>query len=860
MKITDLLKKVLPHLVAILVMLIVSSLYFYPAIEGKSLQGHDVSMNYGKWRDINDFNDFEGQRPLWNNAIFSGMPEFLATHYEGSSIIGKIFMFPYKLGLPMEVFSLFWYMLGFYIMMLAFGVGPWVALAAAVGFGLTTYNIIIIGAGHFKKVHTLALIPPTFGGIMLVMRKKYIIGFIVTTLFLSMQIVMGHVQMTYYFLLGLIIIFSFEGIFAITNKTFPTFAKGIGLLIIAAALATGPNYAKLANMYAYNEHTIRGGGELAPPDGGQASTGLDKGYINAWSSGVDESLMILIPNVKGGKSGAVSENRDLMRKVPAEERNTIGGLNEYWGDQPFSGGPNYIGSVFIFLFFLGLFIVKDRIKYGLFVATLLLILLSMGGNFPALTNLFIDYVPLYNNFRAPVSILAVVAILIPLFAALTLSGIISQPALLEQKHKLPGLKKSYPLFNIAAFLYFIFLLLIIAIPASFNSFFSAAERGQIEPLLGQADSARIIQIMDVIETFRASVFRADVWRALIFGVFSFGMIFLFARKKIKAPVLIAVIALLILVDLWSAGRRYVSLKEFQRKTATKEAHRLTDTDRQIYQMEMAAGPGITTKLEDVRKTHPAANAEEEDRLLTYAVNTATHYRVFNVTQSPFNENSTSNAHRSVGGYHAAKLRRYQDMIEQHIGKSNMPVLNMLNTKYFITKEGLQVNPAALGAAWFVDEVRWADNAADEIGALNDMDTRKVVVMNRDQEEKLAAFDTAGAQDAIIFTGSSVDQLNYQFKASGSRLVVFSEVYYPDWKLYVDDKEVEVMRANYILRAAVVPGGEHKLRLVFEPELYQKSNMFSRYALYLAILVIAGLSAFGIYSCYKPSGKDKPANA
>ncbi|HRY99896.1 MAG TPA: hypothetical protein P5550_12640, partial [Bacteroidales bacterium] len=614
---------------------------------------------------------------------------------------------------------------------------------------------IIIGAGHFKKVHTLALIPPTLGGILLLLRGRYIGGFVLTTLFLSLQIVMAHVQMTYYYGIGLILILGVEAIYAFREHTWPRLLKAGGLMVLAALLATAPNYAKLINLYDYNEHTIRGGGSVTAQEEGVTTQGLDKGYINAWSSGVDEALMILIPDVKGGKSGAVSQNRELMRKAPAEYRNTLGGMNEYWGDQPFSGGPNYIGAVFAFLFVLGLFIVRDRIRYGLLAAVALLTLLSMGGHFPALTNLFIDHVPLYNKFRAPVSILAIVAIYLPLLAALALHELSTRKDLLEAKRKLPGLGKPYPVLYLAAFGYLAFLLLILVLPSAFNSFFSKAEMEQIGPMLSNPESAgQMAQIVDAIERFRISVFRGDIVRTLLFTLLSLVFIWLVVKRKIKAPVFVAAMALLIVVDLWPVGRRYVPLKDFTRKTATKEAHQLTANDRQIYQMEMAFTPGIGERMKELETTFPAANAEESDRLLTYAVNTRSHYRVFNVTQSPFNENTTSNAHRSIGGYHAAKLRRYQDMIEQHIGKSSMPVINMLNTKYFITKEGLQVNPGALGAAWFVDSIKYVEGPTEEIGALNGLDPTRTAVASRDIQEKVGAFDTTAPGDTVAYLGSA----------------------------------------------------------------------------------------------------------
>lgn len=834
-------KKSLPHLISLLAFITVSSVYFYPAWEGKSLQGEDVVGSYGSAREKKDALYFENETVLWNGSIFSGMPDLVFSSFKGASELMNIYNIPRRLGMPHEIASILWYMLGFYILLLTLGVRPLISAGGAIAFSLSTYYIIIILAGHYMKVDTLALIPPTLAGILLCFRKKYLWGFILTSFFLAAQINMAHIQMMYYFLLSLIILGVIQFYFHLKEKKLKDFFIATAVLIGAALMGIAPNSAKLITYYKYNDFSIRGNSELTigQPENATVSKGLDKDYINAWSSGVDEAMMVIVPNVKGGATGAVKSDRSLLNKVPREYRETIGNMNQYWGNQPFSGGPNYLGIIFVFLFVLGAFLLPGRLKLAALIPVILFFFLSMGGSFSAFTDLFIDYVPMYNKFRTPVSILAVAAIWLGLLAILTLYKIYKEPELLNKKTRIPGLKQAYPTYLMVASLFTGFLLINILLPNLFNSYMSDAEISQFNSFRNQPNAGgQIDAIIGALTDFRIGVFRADLWRSLIFVVFITIALYFYKTGKLKANLLVVAVILLAVVDFWGVSRRYVPVSQFKKTgIAVKQAHQLTDTDRQIYQMEMANNPEIAQKIDDLKANFKPKNKEEEDRILTYAVNKYNHYRVFNLAGNPFQENVTSNAHNSIGGYHAVKLRRYQDMIEQHIGKMHRPVLNMLDTKYFITPNGLQVNPDAMGAAWFVDSVKWASNANDEILALNDIDVTHTAVI-RDKDKALVTDFSANTEGGNIkLTNYTPDTLVYHTSSPTNRLAVFSEVYFPDWSVFVDGKESNLFATNYILRGMMIPAGEHTIEFVFHPDYYYTWNNIAQITFYLLLVIL-----------------------
>ena len=847
--------KALPHFIAVVVMFFVSSIYFYPAWNGKSLQGEDVIASYGQDREDRDFKLYENRENIiWNGAMFSGMPDYINAHYKGADNFKQIFYSLSRHGIPREVTAVFWYMLGFYILMIAMGVTPRIAVGGAIAYALTSYYIIIILAGHYMKIYTLALIPPTLAGIILCFNRKYIWGFILTAFFMSMMITMAHIQMIYYFLLALIIIGAVELIYQIKEKTFVQFTKTMAVVVVAALLAVASNYSRLINYYKYNELSIRGRSELTQDSlNSQATAGLDKDYINSWSSGVDESMMIIVPNVKGGMTSVISQNRSLLNKTPNQYRNVLGSINQYWGNQPFSGGPNYLGVVFVLLFLIGSFTFKQRLKYQLLIPVILFFFLAMGGSLSAFTDLFIYYVPMYNKFRAPVSILAVASILLCFMAVYTLYNIIKSDEILEKKTTLGVFKRNKPVYLLVSCGMLIFLIINILFPNLFNTYISNSEQRQFDSLMRDPDVAnQVNDIIGALTYLRISVFRADLWRAVLLVALVTVALYIYSKKKIGQTVLSLIIITLAIVDFWGVSRRYVPLNSFSKESFVQDAYQTTDADLQIYQMQLASVPGLNEKLvEAVHKFNPSTDAERQ-QLETYIINKHSHYRVLNTTKSPFQENITSNFHRSIGGYHAVKLSRYQDLIDQYIGHRN--VLNMLNAKYIIMQNEVQLNGEALGAAWFADSVKWVNSADEEIATLNMVDIKTTAIIRSEAKNAFPPFSSNSVDSvaSIVLTNYDPDSISYVISTPEDKLVVFSEIYYPDWKVFIDGNESELYSANYVLRALVVPKGEHKIEFVFHPELFYTSQKVSQFSFIALLTALAAAIGWSIYSRKKDS--------
>ena len=851
MELKPLLKKTTPHIIAILVMFIVASIYFQPAWEGKTLQRDDTVKSMGAARDKTQHIKYEKKSVLWLSTLFSGMPNFMGASYKSSDRLKRIYTFPAKLGIPAEVYLLMWYMIGFYILLLAFRVNPWLALVGAIAFGLTSYNLIIINAGHFKKVRTLAFVAPTLAGFLLTYRKKYLLGFVFIAFFLAQQIAHDHIQMSYYLLLGFICIGFVELFYHIKEKKILAFSKATAVIIVAAIVAIGPNYSKLSNLYRYNKQTIRGKSELTVgKEGVKTKSGLDRDYINSWSSGRSETMMLFAPKVKGGGSAYVKQDRNLLKKVDRQFRDSVGSMNQYWGNQPGSGGPNSASAVIIFLFILGLFLIKGPLKYGILISVILFIFLSWGRHFAVFTDLFIDYVPLYNKFRTPVSILAVAVIFISFFAFYTLSQIIKKPELLTRDSKIKIGKKNLPLYLAAGFSFIAFILLNIIFPTLFNSYLSDREIMMFDNYRAQGNSSQIDSIVNALVDLRINVFRTDFFRVLLLSLAALLSIMLFKSKKIKTNILIAIIAVLTIADVWMIGQSYVNSDDFTKQNLIEEEYKLSEIDKQIFSIEIKEHLGLDQKIETAyQKFQPKNNVEKED-IQKYVIQKNTFYRVYNLTTSSFNENKTSGSHRSIGGYSAAKLRRYQDLIEFHISKGNMQVLNMLNAKYFITQKGLQINREVTGSAWFVNSIKWAENPDEEIAALNDIDVKQQIVVNKKDKDFIGEFEPFTTSDFISIETHNPDYLVYNSSTSGNRLTVFSEIYYPDWTVLIDGEPIKYFTANYVLRAIVIPAGDHKIEFIFNPSYFSVANKISMVIYYLIMAMILTLTAYLVYSEFR----------
>jgi hypothetical protein len=792
-------KKFLPDLIAILAFIVISFIYFFPAItEDRILFQHDTVAGAGAGQEAKEYYERTGERTRWTNALFGGMPTYqMSPSYDSTeplTFVQKV----YHLFLPNYVWLTFIMMLGFYILLRAFGIP---AGLGGIIWGFSSYFFILIAAGHIWKFITLAYIPPTIAGIVLAYRKKYLLGGIITALFMAMQILSNHVQMTYYFLF--VILFMVGAFFedAWRKKELPQFFKATGVLIVAGLIGVSINLSNLYHTYEYSKETMRGKSELKYEGAAakQTSSGLNRDYITQWSYGIGETFSLLVPNVKGGASVPLSRSEKAMEKANPMYSSLYSQLTQYFGDQPMTSGPVYVGAFVLMLFILGCFIVKGPMKWALLGATIFSILLSWGKNFMGLTDFFIDYIPMYNKFRAVSSILVIAEFTIPLLAILTLKEILTKPELLKEK-----LKYIYISFGLTGGLALLFA---IAPRLFFPTYIPGNEMAALQNAL-PAD--QLSPIIANLEEMRVHLFTSDAWRS--FFIVTIGTLLLLAynAKKLKATWTVAAIALLCLGDMWSVNKRYLYDEQFIPKSEQTATFRKTQTDELILQ-----DPSLD-------------------------------YRVLNFAGNTFEENNTSYWHKSVGGYHAAKLRRYQEMIDHHIAKemqaayqevataggqmdsvnaAKFPVLNMLNTKYFIFPAGQQgqtvpiENPYTFGNAWFIDKIQYVNNANEEIDAIGQVDLQQTAIVDSKFKEALKGVNE-GYKDSlstIRLTNYEPNQLVYETSSPQDGIVVFSEIYYPGWTATIDGKPADIARADYILRAMNVPAGKHTIEMRFDPQ-------------------------------------------
>ena len=795
-------KKFLPDLIAILAFIVISFIYFFPAItEDRILFQHDTVAGAGAGQEAKEYYERTGERTRWTNALFGGMPTYqMSPSYDSTeplTFVQKV----YHLFLPNYVWLTFIMMLGFYILLRAFGIPAWLAGLGGIIWGFSSYFFILIAAGHIWKFITLAYIPPTIAGIVLAYRKKYLLGGIITALFMAMQILSNHVQMTYYFLF--VILFMVGAFFedAWRKKELPQFFKATGVLIVAGLIGVSINLSNLYHTYEYSKETMRGKSELKYEGAAakQTSSGLNRDYITQWSYGIGETFSLLVPNVKGGASVPLSRSEKAMEKANPMYSSLYSQLTQYFGDQPMTSGPVYVGAFVLMLFILGCFIVKGPMKWALLGATIFSILLSWGKNFMGLTDFFIDYIPMYNKFRAVSSILVIAEFTIPLLAILTLKEILTKPELLKEI-----LKYIYISFGLTGGLALLFA---IAPRLFFPTYIPGNEMAALQNAL-PAD--QLSPIIANLEEMRVHLFTSDAWRS--FFIVTIGTLLLLAynAKKLKATWTVAAIALLCLGDMWSVNKRYLYDEQFIPKSEQTATFRKTQTDELILQ-----DPSLD-------------------------------YRVLNFAGNTFEENNTSYWHKSVGGYHAAKLRRYQEMIDHHIAKemqaayqevataggqmdsvnaAKFPVLNMLNTKYFIFPAGQQgqtvpiENPYTFGNAWFIDKIQYVNNANEEIDAIGQVDLQQTAIVDSKFKEALKGVNE-GYKDSlstIRLTSYEPNQLVYETSSPQDGIVVFSEIYYPGWTATIDGKPADIARADYILRAMNVPAGKHTIEMRFDPQ-------------------------------------------
>lgn len=807
------LKQFVPHLVVVLIILVVILAYFSPLLEGKRLKQSDITQWKGMSKEITDFREKTGEEALWTNSMFGGMPAYqISVQYKGNLIrfIDDIF----KFGLPHPANLVFIYFIGFFILLMVLKVDPWLAMAGALAFTFSSYFFIILEAGHNSKAHAIGYMAPVLAGILLTFRGKYIAGGLLTALFLALELRANHLQITYYLALMVITLGIFELISAIKAKTLPAFAKTTGLLVVAALFALSTNITNIWATWEYGKETIRGKSELTTNPENRTS-GLDKDYATQWSYGVGETFSLMIPNTKGGASGSLGNNEKAMEKVDATYAQSLAGQNQYWGDQPFTSGPVYAGAIMVFMFVLGLFILKGNLRWWLLAVTVLSILLSWGRNFMPLTDFFLHYMPGYNKFRAVSMILIIADLAIPLLGILALKEIIEKPQILRDKQKFFFI--SLGLTGGLALIFYI-------MPQVFFSFLSGLEQSAIAEQRMSLEAQQLNQFDALIynlELARVSIFKADAIRSALFIAIAAGLLWLYSRTKVNRLLVTAGIIVLIAADMIPIAHRYLNNDNFVSKSLVNNPYQPTEANKLI-----------------MKDTDP-------------------NFRVFNMTVSTFQEGSTSYFHKSIGGYHGAKLRRYQELIENHLSKRNDQVLNMLNTKYFIgmgqdRQPVVQINMGALGHAWFVEEHEIVANADEEIAALTAFFPEKTAIIDQRFSANLEGFTHAVDSNARIeLTEYQPNKLKYSSQAASDQLAVFSEIYYDKgWNAYLDGKKVDHFRVNYVLRAMVVPAGNHEIEFRFEPKVFAVGEKVSFAGSLLLILMLVGFAATELWKKLK----------
>jgi hypothetical protein len=800
-------KLALPHLLAVLIFLVITVVYFYPVLEGKVMHTNDATVARNSSKEIGDFRAKYGEEPLWTNSMFSGMPAYLiSTKYTGNIMyyahaLLTIFKLP--------VASIFLSMLGFYLLLLFFKVDWRLAIAGAIAYGFSTYFFFILGAGHNTKAIAIAYMAPMIGGIYFSYRRNAILGALLTTFFLALEIIANHPQITYYAFLCILIFIITEFIYAFRRKEIRQFIKTSLILIVPVALAIGMNFNSLYTTWEYGKYSTRGKSDLVTKDQ-KVTSGLDKDYITQWSYGIDETLTLFIPNFRGG---ACQPFRSTSQTAAALRQNNAGQylsqFQMYWGSQPWVDGPVYVGAIVFFLFVLGLILIKGPEKWWLLSATLLSIMLAWGKNFMPLSNLFIDFFPGYNKFRAVTIILVIAEFCIPLLGILALRDIFNGTA--DRKEGLKALKIAFGITGGIA-------LVLVLLPGIAGSFLSP----------GETDAKMPVWLSSALIADRKMLLRGDALRSFFFILAAAAVIAGFYFEKLKKEHAYVILALLFILDMALVDKRYLNADKFFRKEAVAKMSSPTMAD-------------------------------------TYILRDTSYFRVLNLSVSPFNDASTSYFHKSIGGYHGAKLKRYQEFIDTSLMRdinlikaaggaaktlsdvqsvfAGTTGLNLLNTKYVIYSSGELplLNHNALGNAWFVESPLIVNNANEELSSINRIDPSKVAVIDKSFKDQIknTVYPVSNG-DKLELKSYKPNELIYTSKASGEKLAIFSEIYYPaGWKCFIDGKESKYFRADYVLRGMIVPAGTHEIKFRFEPSSYKTGNRISLMSSVLFILLAAG---------------------
>ena len=812
------LKAWLPDVLAVVLFAVISFAYFFPAdIEGRILFRHDSSASKGLGQESSEYHDRTGERTRWTNALFGGMPTYqMSPSYDSTDVLTKAES-AYHLWLPENVWYVFAYLLGFYILLRAFDFRQYLAMLGAIVWAFSSYFFIIIAAGHIWKVMALAYLPPMIAGVVLAYRGKYLWGLVVTALFAALEVLANHVQMTYYYLfviVAMVIAFLIEGI---KHKDYQHLLKATGVCLAGAAIGISINISNLYHTWLYGQESMRSKSELVKENSAnQTSSGLDRDYITQWSYGIDETWTLLVPNAKGGASVPMVQNEKAMKVANTDYLSIYQQIGQYWGEQPMTLGPVYVGAFVLMLFVLGLFIVKGPMKWALLAVTILSVLLSWGRNFMPFTDFFIDYIPMYAKFRTVASILVIAEFTIPLLAMLALKKVI------EEREKI-SLRTILIAFGLTGGMCLLF---VIAPKVFFDSFISSTEMRA----LSQIPAEELAPLVQNLTDMRVAMFTSDCWRSFLIIAIGTACLLDYKYRKVRAELTVGILVVLCLFDMWQVNKRYLNDEMFVPKSE-REA--------------------------------PMQKSAAIDRILQ---DKSLDFRVLNLASSTFNENETSFYLKSIGGYHPAKLRRYQELIDAHIqpemeqlysavaeaggdmtqvnGDSICPVLNMLNTKYFILPlQGGQTvpleNPYTYGNAWLVDKVSYVDNANQELETTGKIALRHEAVADKKFRDVLGDGIEQDTLSLVSIKSYEPNQLVYEVNTGKGGVVVFSEIYFPGWIATVDGVEQELGRVDYVLRALRVKPGKHEVVLSFFPKSIKRTETVAYCAYGILILLIVG---------------------
>ena len=810
-------KKAFGILACIFVFALITAVYFSPALEGKCVKQHDNEMYLGMAKEIFDYRESTGESTLWTNSMFGGMPAWNISAPQRTNLFYYVQQ-ALTLGLPDSTGAVFVSMLGFFILLLVLECGIGTSLLGAIAFGFTTYLYIIIGAGHNTKAFAMAYMAPVIAGILLSYKGKYLPGALLTAFALALEIRTNHLQITYYLLLLCIILIIAQLISDIKEKQLGRFFKASAGLLVAVVLAILTSSTMLYANYEFGKETTRGKPILASDTENQ-SKGLDRDYITQWSYGIGETWNLMIPNAKGGASSYIGNQNPALDKADPRYRQSIAQSNAYWGDQPGTSGPVYIGAIVVFLFVLGALTVKGKMKWALLAATLLSILLSWGKNFMGFTDFFIDYVPGYNKFRAVSMTLVIAEVTMPLLGMLGIAEIIKSP---DKKQR-----KIWIASGITAGICLLFFMA----PRAFFSFLSQAESQQFTSLMAGQDGALYKDFAEQLENVRIAIFRKDAIRSFVLILLATVPLFLLAKGKLKTAPAIGILCVLVLVDMFPVDKRYMNDSNFEPKARHNKPFTATAADNYIL------------------------------------ADHTPYFRVLNLTKDVFNDASTSYFHKSIGGYHGAKLRRYQDLINGYLNQEvrqfgtlfksvdseaslelamrQQRVLNLLNTKYIIYNQDSEPieNPCAFGNAWFVDNIRWVETPNEEFDAISTTSLRHTAILHKEFQPQIGSFETGDSRDGnIVLTEYKPNKLTYNFTSGQTQLVVFSEIWSDmGWKLYLDGQEHPLLRADYVLRCALIPSGDHQIVMKYAPSIWKIGNRIQLVvSLFIMLSVVATL--------------------